>query len=179
LNRLLKVNKSEDIPEIYQNTPISELLEYHNLGKEFKEYSNAQLLIGMCMDNRKKLRIPENFAYVIRTGGGNLRYSEFKVSFAIAVGDVNYIALIGHNHCNMVNIFSKKDKFISGLVERAGWDPERAEEHFVNFAPMFEIDNEIDFTLNEARRIRIKYPKIHIVPLHYLVEDNKIYLIQE
>ena len=40
----------------------------------------------MCMDNRKHLHIPDNFAFIIRSGGANLRYSEFKVSYAIAVG---------------------------------------------------------------------------------------------
>ena len=34
----------------------------------------------MCMDNRKQLRLPDNFAYILRTGGGNIRYSEFKIS---------------------------------------------------------------------------------------------------
>ena len=74
------------------------------------------------MDNRKSLRIPDNFAYIIRTGGANLRYSEFKVSYAIAVGNVEHIALIGHNNCGMVNLVSKKEQFINGLVDKAGWE---------------------------------------------------------
>ena len=32
----------------------------------------------------KKLDIPDNFAFIIRAGGANLRYSEFKISFAIS-----------------------------------------------------------------------------------------------
>ena len=73
------------------------------------------------MDHRKRLRIPDNFAYIIRAGGGNLRYSEFKVSYAIAVGEVKTIALIGHNQCGMVNLISKREQFIQGMVEHAGW----------------------------------------------------------
>ena len=131
------------------------------------------------MDNRKHLTIPDNFAFIIRAGGANLRYSEFKVSYAIAVGDIHHIALIGHNNCGMVNLIARKELFISGLVEKAGWDRERAEEHFMNYAPMFEIGNEIDFVISEAKRMRIKYPKIAVAPMHYKVEDNKLYLIDE
>ena len=46
------------------------------------------LLVGMCMDNRRHVYIPDNFAFIIRSGGANLRCSEFKVSYAIAVGQV-------------------------------------------------------------------------------------------
>jgi len=179
MNRLIPVNSKQDIFEQYIDTPIGKLLEYHNLNQNFENYSRAQLLIGMCMDNRKHLRIPDNFAYIIRTGGANLRYSEFKVSYAIAVGNVKYIALIGHNNCGMVNLISKKESFINGLVENAGWDREWAEQHFLHFAPMFEIGNEIDFLLSEAKRLRLRYPKIMIAPLLYKIEDNKLYLINE
>lgn len=179
MKKLIKISNPADIPANYRNTPIGELLEYHNLGKEFTPFDKACLLIGMCMDNRKSLRIPDNFAYIIRSGGGNLRYSEFKVSFAIAVGQVGYIALIGHNHCGMVNLHSKKEVFINGLIEKAGWEKEPAEEHFMHFAPLFEIGNEIDFVSSEAQRLRLRYPKIAVAPMIYLVEDNQLYLVAE
>jgi carbonic anhydrase len=131
------------------------------------------------MDNRKHLHIPDNYAFIIRAGGANLRYSEFKVSYAIAVGKVRHIALIGHNNCGMVNLSSRKAQFIDGLAENAGWDREWAEEHFMHFAPMFEIGNEVDFVLSEAKRLRLRYPKIQIAPLMYLVEDNKLYHLRE
>lgn len=179
MNRLLPVKSKNDIPAEYQNTPIGLLLEYHNLDRQYDVYSNAKLLIGMCMDNRKHLHIPENFAFIIRSGGANLRYSEFKVSYAISVGDVQHIALIGHNNCGMVNLVQRKELFIKGLSERAGWTKEQAEEHFNQYAPMFEIGNEIDFVLSETIRLRLRYPKIKVAPLLYLVEDNKLYFIKE
>ena len=123
--------------------------------------------------------MPDNFAFIIRAGGANMKFSEFKVSYAIAVGKVNYIALIGHNNCGMVNLISRKTEFINGLVDIAGWKRERAEEHFMQFAPMFEIGNEINFILSETKRLRLLYPKIVIAPMFYLVEDNKLYLINE
>jgi carbonic anhydrase len=131
------------------------------------------------MDNRKRLRIPDNFAYVIRSGGANLSYSEFKVSYAIAVGGVKSIALIGHNNCGMVDLIARKDQFVQGLVEIAGWNSDRAEEHFTHFSPMFEIGNEIDFVLSEAKRLRLRYPSIQVAPMHYRVEDNLLYLIRD
>ena len=179
MDRLLAIEKKSDILDQYQDTPIGRLIEYHNLAEPHRRYEKAELLIGMCMDNRKMLNIPENFSFIIRTGGANLRYSEFKVSFAIAVGGVKHIALIGHTNCGMVNLISKKSKFIEGLAENAGWTTEQAEEHFYHFAPMFEIGNEIDFVLSESKRLRLRYPKIMIAPMIYKVEDNKLYLVKE
>jgi carbonic anhydrase len=179
MDRLIAVATPEDIFPEYRNTPIGQLLEYHNLSRPFETFTQAQLLIGMCMDNRKHLHIPDNFAYIIRAGGANLRYSEFKVSYAIAVGGVRAIALIGHNQCGMVNLISRRELFIHGLVENAGWEREWATEHFMHFAPMFEIGNEVDFVLSEAKRLRLRYPKIKIAPLLYRIEDNRLYLIKE
>ena len=179
MNRLIPITNREAISPEYRDTPIGDLLEYHNLNREYEVYSQAQLLIGMCMDNRKHLHIPDNFAFIIRAGGANLRYSEFKVSYAIAVGGVRSIALIGHNQCGMVNLMARKDIFINGLVDNAGWDREWAEQHFTQFAPMFEIGNEIDFVLSEAQRLRLRYPKIQVAPLLYKVEDNLLYQVKE
>lgn len=179
MNRLKTISSKDDIPPPLRETPVGLLLEYHNLDRRYESYTHAQLLIGMCMDNRKHLHIPDNFAFIIRAGGANLRYSEFKVSYAIAVGNVRSIALVGHNQCGMVDLISHKEEFIRGLVERGGWQPESAEEHFHHFAPMFEIGNEIDFTLSEVKRLRLRYPRILIAPLLYRVEDNRLYLIEE
>jgi carbonic anhydrase len=179
MNRLVKVERERDIFPHLRDTPVARLLRYHNLGDAHEQHASAELLIGMCMDNRKSMRIPDNFAFIIRAGGGNLRYSEFKVSFAIAVGGVRAIALIGHTHCGMVNLMSRKGPFVDGLVKNAGWERERAEEHFVAFAPMFEIGNEVDFVLSEAKRLRDRYPKVLVAPMIYKVEDNLLYLVRE
>jgi carbonic anhydrase len=179
MNRLTAVSKADDIPPAYRGTPIELLLAYHNLGRPHDTYTGAQLLIGMCMDNRKHLRIPDNFAYIIRSGGANLRYSEFKVSYAIAVGEAQAIALIGHTQCGMVGLVDRKERFIQGLVERAGWEPQQAEEHFHHYAPMFEIGNEVDFILSEVKRLRLRYPGVLVAPFLYRVEDGLLYLIQE
>lgn len=179
MNRLISINIRDDITPEYQETPIGHLLEYHNLNRALEKCSQAKLLIGMCMDSRKRLRIPDNFAYIIRSGGANLRFSEFKVSYAVAVGEVKAIALIGHNNCGMVDLIAQKENFIRGLVENAGWEKALAEEHFMHFLPMFEIGNEVDFVLNEVKRLRFRYPGIQVAPMFYQLEDNLIYLISE
>lgn len=175
--QLLKITSEEQIPKEYFNTPIEELIRYQNLSADFVEYTSARLLVGMCMDNRKQLRIPENFAYIIRTGGANLRYCEFKVSYAVAIGEVTHIALIAHDNCGMVNLVSKREQFIEGLSKNAGWEKSRAEEHFMNYAPIFEIDNELEFVVKESKRLAEKYPLVKVVPLYYSIADNKLSMI--
>jgi len=179
MNRLLPVKTSEDILPEYRGTPVETLFEYHNFKMPFGSYTDSKMLIGMCMDKRIHLNIPARFAFTIRTGGANLRYSAFNVSYAIAVGGVRCIVLIGHNDCGMVNLYSKKDQIVGGLVEGAGMDPEQSEDHFRNYAPMFEIDSETEFLLSEAARLRKKYPKIMVAPLFYILEDNMLYFIDE
>ena len=126
MRKLIEVNSTEDIFPEYQGTPVGKLLEYHNLNHPFCHYHQAQILIGMCMDNRKNLWIPDNFAFVMRSGGANLFYHEFQVSYAIAIGGIRYITLIGHSNCGMVKLEERKEQFITGLVKNAGWKKETA-----------------------------------------------------
>lgn len=179
MNRLITVSQPEDIFPGYRNTPIGLLLEYHNLQRRFDMSISGQLLIAMCMDNQRHLRIPDGFAYNVLAGSGDVRLSEFEISYAIAVDGVRAIALIGHNNCGMVNLIARKEEFVRGLVEAAGWEPQAAEEHFHHFAPMFEIGNEVDFIVSEAKRLRLRYPRILVAPLLYRTEDNRLYCIQE
>jgi carbonic anhydrase len=179
MHSLIAINKREDILPQYLDTPIGDLIEYHNLNKEKPVYNQAEILVGMCMDNRKHLNIPDNFAYIIRAGGANLQFSEFNLSYAIAVGQVHHIVVIGHNKCGMVNLIARKDQYINDLIINAGWTKSKATESFNHFAPIFEIGNEIEFTVSEVNRLRLKYPKITLAPLLYNVDDNRLYLINE
>ncbi len=179
MNRLISIDRPSDIPPKYRGTPIGRLLEYQNLSRPFEIYSLAKILIGMCIDSRKLLHIPDNFAFVLRTGGANLRYSEFKVSYAIAVGGVSHIALITHDHCGMVNLPARKDLFIKGLVKKGGWRKKDAENHFRNFSHLFEIGNETDFVLSEVKRLRLRSPKVRVAPVFSKVQDNRLFLLKE
>lgn len=178
MSRLHAIRSLEDIDPALRDTPISRLIEYQNLNRPFDAYTSSNLLVGMCMDSRKHLRIPENFAFIIRTGGANLRYSEFRVSYAIAVGGVRYIALLAHNQCGMVNLMERRELFIQGMVDGAGWSRERAVEHFNQFVDEHEIGNEVDFVIAEAARLNRQYPKIQVAPFIYRIEDNLIYSVK-
>jgi carbonic anhydrase len=179
MNQLIPINKVSDILPQYRDTPVGLLLEYHNLNRPWDVFLDAKLLIGMCMDHRKRLRIPENFAYIIRTGGANLRQNEFQIAYALSVGEVKGIALIAHTQCGMVNLNARRDQFVQGLAEVAAWEKEKAEEYFFQCAPFFEIRNEVAFVISEAKRLRFRFPHIIIVPLLYRVEDHRLYQIEE
>jgi len=178
MTHLKPLESITDIPQEYRDTSIARLIEYHNFGREFENYTATELFIGMCMDYRKMLRVPDNFAYIIRAGGANLKYSEFIISYAVGVGGVKYIAVIGHTQCGMSHLDDRREIFIKGMVERAGWLPEQASEHFAHFSSLFEIGEVEDFILAEANRLNLRYPKIIVVPFIYRVEDSKLYLLQ-
>ncbi len=175
----IDIHSESDIPERWRATPIGALLRYHDLGAPLPgRAEKPELLIGMCMDSRKHLRIPDNFAFILRTGGANLSQAEFRVSYAIAVGGVRAIALMGHTNCGMSGLVARRAPFISGLVE-AGWTRAAAEEHFDRFAPQHEIGPEGDFIRAEASRLRALYPKIEVAPLLYRIEDNTVAVLRE
>ena len=70
--KLIPVQKPDQILPKYRNTPIERLFLYHNLKETLPPTSvHAELLIGLCMDNRKDLIIPNEFAYIIRGAGAN------------------------------------------------------------------------------------------------------------
>src|SRR4249919_3495727 len=173
--QILPVNFRDDILPEYQGTPVGLLLEYHNLGRAVGSTSAPQLLIGMCMDSRKSLRIPNDFAFVLRTAGANMRDNEFRISYAIAVGGVRTIVLIAHTDCGMARLGERREQFIDGLVEAAGWNKAQAVKHFEDSAPKFGFRDEVEFVLREADRLRAIYPRITIVPLLYRVEDDLLY----
>ena len=179
MDRLIRIKSYDDMPDRYRDSALGRLFAYHNRFQQHDSYVGAKLLIGMCMDHRAHLFIPDNFAYIIRAGGANLRYSEFYVSYAIAVGGVRAIALMAHTHCGMVDLVARRDIFVQGLMGNAGWERPAAEEQFRQFSSMYEIGDEVDFVLSESERLRLRYPGILVCPMMYKVEDKLLYLISE
>jgi carbonic anhydrase len=179
MKTFVEIKSESDIPGRWRATPIGALLRYHALGAPLPgRAERPELLIGMCMDSRKHLRIPDNFAFILRTGGANLALSEFRVSYAIAVGGVRAIALIGYTNCGMSGLSARRGVFVEGLVD-AGWSRAEAEKHFDRHAPLHEIGAEDEFIVAEARRLRALYPKVEVAPLLYRVEDNSVALLRE
>jgi carbonic anhydrase len=176
---IIPVNYRDDILPEYRGTPVEALLEYHNLGRAIGTAPAPQMLIGMCMDSRKSLRIPNDFAFVLRTAGANMRDNEFRISYAISVGGVRTIVLIAHTDCGMAKLDQSREQFIQGLMDAAGWDESRAVKHFEDSAPKFGMRDEVDFVLKEAARLRAIYPRIEIAPLLYRVEDDLLYQLKD
>lgn len=175
--RILPVAREEEILPAYRDTPVGRLLSYHNLGFGPVAVNRPELLIGMCMDSRKHLRIPNDFAFVLRTAGANMRDNEFRISYAIAVGGVHTIVLIAHTDCGMAQLQRRREQFIEGMVANAGWDRVRAERHFAESAPKFGIKDEVEFVLQESDRLRRIYPRIQVAPLLYRVDDDLLYQV--
>ena len=172
---LRSVSRVEDILPQYRGTPIEQMLRYHNLGAPRPPSGGTPvMLVSMCMDHRKELHIPNEFAYILRSAGGNLRDSEFEVSYAVAVGGVSTIALLAHTDCGMVHVSAKGQRFVDGLVRRAGWAREDAERHFAEAASRYEIGDATTFVADETRRLRARYPELLIAPFLYAVEDDKL-----
>ncbi len=179
MKSLIEIHSDSDIPERWRAGPIGDLLRYHDLGAPLPPRAEKpELLIGMCMDSRKHLRIPDNFAFILRTGGANLSLAEFRVSYAIAVGGVRAIALMGHTNCGMSGLAARRALFVDGLVD-VGWTRAEAERHFDRYAPEHEIGPEGDFIRAEAKRLRALYPKVEVAPLIYRIEDNSVAVVRE
>lgn len=174
MTQIHPVSSSADILDENRDTPVGRLLEYHNLGRPF-EAEVPRLLVGMCMDSRKALRIPPDFAFVLRTAGANLRDNEFRISYAIAIGGVRTIVLIAHTDCGMRRVASQHDAFVEGLTKHAGWSADQAERLFAEGVPKFGISDEIEFVMQEAERLRALYPRILVAPLLYRIEDDQLY----
>src|SRR3972149_9984223 len=92
----------------------------------------------MCMDNRQALRLPQNFAFIVRNSGGTRNGVSFSISFAVAVSGIRHIAVIGHSDCMMVNLESRRLEFVRGLSECGGWERAIAESYFLDSGVLFE-----------------------------------------
>lgn len=172
---LLPADTADAILPAYRGTAIERLLQYHNLGHPLPSTTgHAELLVVMCMDHRKDLVLPNEFAYVIRSAGGHTENLAFDVSYAIAVGGVSTIALLAHTDCGMAHIATKRKAFIAGLCTRAGWSPEAAAAHFDHHAPAYRIEDPVAFVCAEATRLRQQYSGVLVAPLLYHVETDRL-----
>lgn len=175
MHSFVSVRTESDILPRYRGTPVERLLRYHNLEEPLPPSTgHAEIIVGMCMDNRKSLRLPDEFAYVLRTAGGNMRGSEFEISYAVGVGKVSTIALLAHTDCGMAHVTAKRDVFVRGLVERSGCSEEDAVRHFNKHAANYEIGDPMQFVVAEVARFQALYPKLLIAPLLYAVEDDRL-----
>lgn len=175
MTTLLPVLSAEAILPQYQGTPVEMLLRYHNLAEPMtQEFSKPKMLIGTCMDYRVVLRLPDRFAYILRTAGDNLTNHEFDIAVAVGLGAISTMALIGHTDCAMSRVTQQRDAFVAGMVERAGWQSHDAAQYFHRHAGSAHIGDPTGYTLRETTRLRRRFPGILVAPLIYQVEDDQL-----
>lgn len=178
--RLLPLDSKDDIPESLRTTPIAELISCHNFYEvtDMDSDDKADLIIGMCVDYRKQLHIPKNAAYVIRSPGANMRDCEFGISLGLSAG-LKYMALIVHNRCLMEDPFEKRDLVLNCLTKEHGWTDYKAETFFDRVANEKEINDPIDFVIEESGRLRTLFKSLTVVPLLYNVDNDRLYLVND
>lgn len=179
MSRLIAVDNPNNIPPALQGTPIEDLLKCQNFYEVENTSSNqAELVIGMCIDYRKHLHTPKNCAYIIRRTGANMQDSEFSIAIALSSG-VKYMALVVHNQCVMSDPHSKRERFIEALVNEHEWGKNEASQFFDQHATSREIDDAINFSLQESARLQALFSGLRVVPLLYKVDDDRLYLIRD
>ena len=179
MNSKKLILKKEEVPQAYRNTPIELLLAYNNLGKEFDECAQAKLIIGTCIDNRICFRIPDNFAYIFRQAGANMQQCDFSISYVMAVGSIRHVALIGHTDCKMVDISAQENAYVENISKITAWSKKNASEYFKKNVPICEIGDQEEFTVNEATRLKEKFPNALIAPMLFNVDKGDLCLLQE
>lgn len=165
----------------YAGTPIEELFLFHNGGKEASGIcEEPQLIVSLCMDQRIALHLPAGFAYTLRTPGSYIQGLEFAISYAIAMGGVRALAIIGHTDCAMTKIKEVKRRFVKRLdTWHTGWSAKDALKHFNKWAPTFYIENMEDHVRAQAAWISDIFPDLLVAPIIYRVEDHRLYLLEE
>ncbi|AFV76085.1 hypothetical protein YIM1640_14600 [Thermus oshimai] len=143
--------------------PIALLLESHNEGRSFPPLAKPELLLVTCMDHRIALRLPENFAFVLRTGGANPDPVEPYLVYALARTGVRTVALVGHTDCAM----SRPD------LEALRTLPQGLEALYRPRIAGLAVGDPAAFVVRKARELEARLG-VRAVPLLYRVEDHRL-----
>lgn len=169
---LTAVHTETDILPVWRGTPVAELLALHNLGANARQYAHPQILITNCLEQQTPLRIPAGFAISLHTAAANLKRDPFKVSWAIGIGRVSAIAVVGHTGCGLTGLRKQREEFVGRMIDTAGWERPAAEQHFDHWNDLFAIADPASFAAAEAARLRVRYPKIPVAALLYDAADQ-------
>lgn len=145
--------------------PVHTLLRSHNEGAVFPPFFQPELAVVTCMDFRIHLRMPENFAFVLRTGGANPEPVEPYLAFSVARMGIQAIALIGHTDCAM----QYPDPYV---LNHLPTDEEHIRRYRAQIAALAIGEVEL-FTRRQARKLSIRLG-LPVVPLLYRVEDRQL-----
>lgn len=174
---LSRPKKISDIPAIFRHSPIEDLIAYQNIGKSFKHHSNPELLIVTCIDTRIQLKLPPNFAHVIRIGGAQAKSVEFQITYMIAIRNITAVAFVSHDDCAMVDLISKRKNFVDSLVKGNSWTAHTAEAYFDSHQPTHDVGHPLEMVCSQASVVAEKFPKVVVAALFYTVTNNNISII--
>ena len=176
---LTAVHTETDILPTWRGTPVAELLALHNLGATARQYARPQILVATCLEPQTPLRIPAGFAISLHTAAANLKRDPFKVSWAVGIGGVSAIAIVGHTGCGLTALREQREAFVGQMIDAAGWERPAAEQHFDHWSDLFAIEDPAAFAAAEAIRLRARYPKIPVAPLLYDTADQMLLQVGE
>jgi carbonic anhydrase len=163
--QLTPVRTEADILPAWRDTPVGDLLRFHNLDAPHRDFSQPALVLGTCMEIRQSLALPPGFAHVLRTAAASLKRVPFDVSWGIGIAGAGAIALVGHTGCGMVNLRQHREDFVTRLMAVGGWERPAAEQHFDHWSDLFEVEDPAAFLLAETRRLESRYPRLLVAPL--------------
>lgn len=148
--------------------PIHILLQSHNEGAIFPPFERPALAVVTCMDSRIRLHLPENFAFVLRTGGANPVPVEPYLAFAVARMGIETIALIGHTDCAMQH----PDPYV---LNHLPTNESYIRQYRAQIAAL-AIGEVEHFTQQQARTLAARLG-LPVVPLLYRVEDHGLVVL--
>ena len=139
------------------------LLSSHNSGRVFPAFETPQLAIVTCMDFRISLRLPERFAFVLRTGGANVSPIESYLAFSVARTGIHAIAIIGHTDCAM----EKPDPYVVDSLPTS----EEMRAHYRSQIAALAIRDARTYTLEQTERLEMQMG-LPVIPLLYDVDTH-------
>jgi len=148
--------------------PIHILLQSHNEGAIFPPFHRPALAVVTCMDYRIHLHMPENFAFVLRTGGANPDPVEPYLAFVVARMGIEAIALIGHTDCAM----QYPDPYVLNHLPAT----ESCIRQYRAQVAALAIGEVEHFTRRQARKLTARLG-LPVVPLLYRVEDHRLVVL--
>lgn len=170
----IPVRSPADILPEWRDTPIAALLAAVNLGTAPAVAAQPVILVARCWEDQANLALPAGFALELRAPGGVLKRSAFDVSWAIAAAGVRAIAIVGHDDCGLVGLRGRREEFVARLVDVAGWERPAAEQHFDHWGDLVEVADPAEAALDEAHRLRLRYPAIPVAPLLRRAADGAL-----
>ena len=176
---LLPVHGENDLLPGLLDTPVADLLRFHNLVAPLRSAGRPRLAIATCIDPRVVLRLPRGFAFVIRTPGIDVESQEFALAYAAGVGAVGAFCVIGHDECSLADLPTQRHAFVNGLALKAGWSEAEAGACYDRSHERFTVGEPIENVRMKTAWLRQRFPRMRVAPLFYAVREGRLLQVRE